>query len=100
MKALVSRAYGQLEELVLANLPKPGGQLISPLAGPPAFDREVSATYAGTTTPEGRLAEFAVQAADGRLRVEIGASYPFTQAREALVAFATRHVRGKVTVTF
>jgi NADPH2:quinone reductase len=39
---------------------KPGGQLISPLAGPPAFDREVSATYAGTTTPEGRLAEFAV----------------------------------------
>jgi NADPH:quinone reductase-like Zn-dependent oxidoreductase len=79
---------------------KPGGQLISPRGGPPAFDRDVTATYAGTTTPQGRLEELAARAADGRLRAEIGANYAFADARQALIDFATQHVRGKVTVTF
>ncbi|MFE1199534.1 SDR family NAD(P)-dependent oxidoreductase [Streptomyces olivaceoviridis] len=30
------------------------GMLVSPLAGPPAFERGVTAFYGGTTTPEGR----------------------------------------------
>ncbi|MFI9413953.1 NADP-dependent oxidoreductase [Nocardia gamkensis] len=79
---------------------KPGGLLVSPLGGPPAFDRDVRAVYTGTTTPAGRLAELAAQAATGALRVEIGAEYPFSEARQALLDFTAQHVRGKVVVTF
>ncbi|SES30314.1 NADPH2:quinone reductase [Lentzea xinjiangensis] len=79
---------------------KPGGLVVSPLGGPPEFDRDVRAVYTGTTTPAGRLAGLAAQAADGTLRVEIGAEYPFAEARQALLDFRTRHVRGKVVVTF
>jgi NADPH:quinone reductase-like Zn-dependent oxidoreductase len=60
----------------------------------------VTATYIQTKTPEGRLADFAQQAADGRLHVEIGAEYPFADAKQALVDFAGgKHVRGKVVIT-
>ncbi|MFE0474866.1 NADP-dependent oxidoreductase [Streptomyces sp. NPDC058947] len=79
---------------------KPGGQLVSPLGGPPAFDRGVTAVYTGTRTPAGRLEELAAQAADGRLAVEIHADYPFAAADRAVLDFASQHVRGKVTVTF
>ncbi|MER6345286.1 NADP-dependent oxidoreductase [Streptomyces sp. NPDC001595] len=76
------------------------GQLVSPLGGPPSFERGVTAVYTGTRTPQGRLEELAEKAADGRLRIEIGADYAFGQADQALVDFAGRHLRGKVTVTF
>ncbi|GGT38214.1 NADP-dependent oxidoreductase [Streptomyces chromofuscus] len=79
---------------------KAGGQLVSPLGGPSAFERGVTAVYTGTRTPQGRLEELAGQAAEGRLRVEIDSDYPFGQADRALVAFASQHIRGKVTVTF
>jgi NADPH:quinone reductase-like Zn-dependent oxidoreductase len=79
---------------------KPGGLVVSPLGGPPAFDHDVRAAYTGTTTPPGRLAELAAYAATGALRVEIGAEYPFTETRQALLDFTARHVRGKVVVTF
>ncbi|MFE2088595.1 NADP-dependent oxidoreductase [Streptomyces sp. NPDC059460] len=80
---------------------KSGGRVIYVLGGPPpALDRGVSATYAGAEAPEGRLGELAAQAADGRLRVEVSANYPFASARQALVDFTTQHVRGKITVTF
>jgi len=79
---------------------KPGGLLISPLGGPPSFDRDVTARYTGTTTPAGRLAQFAAQAAAGTLRVEIDAEFPFAQAREALTHFTNRHLRGKIVITF
>ena len=71
----------------------------SPLGGPASFDRDVTASYTGTTTPAGRLDELAEMAADGRLRVEIGATYPFERSREALIDFANGHIRGKVTIT-
>lgn len=83
-----------------ATAAKPGGLLVSPLGGPPSFDRDVRAAYTGTTTPTGRLTALAAQAAAGTLRVEIGAEYPFPQVRQALLDFRTRHVRGKVVVTF
>ncbi|MFC7647006.1 zinc-binding dehydrogenase [Streptosporangium lutulentum] len=70
------------------------------MGGPPAFDREVTATYAGTVAPQGRLDELAAQAADGRLRVEIGGNYAFADSRQALIDFSAHHVRGKVTITF
>ncbi|MEZ0077169.1 NADP-dependent oxidoreductase [Planotetraspora sp. GP83] len=79
---------------------RPGGRLVSPLGGPPSFDRGVTATYTGTTTPEGRLDELAAQVVEGRLRVEIGAGYPFAESRQALIDFAAKHVRGKITITF
>ncbi|MFI1976985.1 NADP-dependent oxidoreductase [Streptomyces wedmorensis] len=79
---------------------KAGGQLVSPLGGPFAFERGVTAVYTGTRTPKGRLEELAAQATDGRLSVEIDSDYAFGQADQALVDFAAKHVRGKVTVTF
>jgi NADPH:quinone reductase-like Zn-dependent oxidoreductase len=79
---------------------KTGGLLVSPLGGPPSFDRDVTARYTGTTTPAGRLAELAGLAATGALRVEIDTEYPFAEARQALTDFAGRHVRGKVVITF
>ncbi|MFD6249110.1 NADP-dependent oxidoreductase [Streptomyces roseolus] len=77
-----------------------GGRLVSPLRGPAAFERGVTAVYGGTTTPEGRLASLAALAATDELRPTIGADYPFAEARRALTDFATKHIRGKVTVTF
>ncbi|GAA2536608.1 MULTISPECIES: zinc-binding dehydrogenase [Streptomyces] len=77
-----------------------GGRLVSPLGGPASFERGVTAVYGGTTTPDGRLAALAAQAATGELRIAIGAEYAFAEARRALVDFAHKHIRGKVTITF
>lgn len=79
---------------------KDGGQLVSSLGGPPAFERGVTAAYGGTTTPEGRLDALAAQAAKGELRIEIDSEYPFDQARQALLDFTAKHVRGKIAVVF
>lgn len=79
---------------------KPGGRLVSPLGGPPAFDREITAVYTGTRTPEGLLDDLAARAAEGRLQVEISATYPFADAPQALADYATKHLRGKVVITF
>lgn len=79
---------------------RPGGRLVSPLGGPTSFGRGVTATYTGTTTPEGRLDELAAQAVDGRLRVEISGNYAFADSRQALIDFAAQHIRGKITITF
>jgi NADPH2:quinone reductase len=80
-----------------AAVAKPGGLLVSPLGGPPSFDRDVTARYTRTATPAGRLAELA---AAGALRVEIDAEYPFAEARQALTDFTSRHIRGRVVITF
>jgi len=78
---------------------KPGGLVVSPLGGPPAFDRDVTARYTGTTTPTGRLAKLAGLAGAGALHIEIDSEYPFAQARQALTDFVARHVRGKIVIT-
>jgi NADPH:quinone reductase-like Zn-dependent oxidoreductase len=78
---------------------RPGGRLVSVLGGPPAFDREVSASYVVTAFPPGRLAEVAAQAADGRLTVPVGARYAFADAARAYLDFATAHRPGKLVVT-
>jgi NADPH:quinone reductase-like Zn-dependent oxidoreductase len=79
---------------------RPGGRLISPLGGPAAFDRGVTAIYTGTRTPEGRLEALAAQAAEGHLRVEISARYSFADAPQALADYAHKHLPGKVVITF
>jgi NADPH2:quinone reductase len=78
---------------------RPGGRLVSALGGPPAFDREVTATYIVTAFPPGALAEAAAQAADGRLIVPVGARYPFADAVRAYTDFTTAHLPGKLVIT-
>ncbi|MGW1727646.1 NADP-dependent oxidoreductase [Streptomyces sp. NPDC002306] len=77
-----------------------GGRLISPLGGPSAFDRGVTAVYTGTRTPAGRLESLAGQVAEGRLRVEISGRYSFSDAPRALADYAHKHLPGKVVITF
>ncbi|MGW6742880.1 NADP-dependent oxidoreductase [Streptomyces sp. NPDC055025] len=79
---------------------RPGGRLVSVLGGPPAFGHGVGASYVVTQFPPGRLGDVAAQAADGRLEVPIGATYPFADARGAYLDFITQHVTGKYVVTF
>jgi NADPH:quinone reductase-like Zn-dependent oxidoreductase len=74
--------------------------VVSPLGGPPSFERDVTARYTGTTTPTGCLGDLASLAATGALRVEIGAEYAFSDARQALTDFTNQHIRGKVVVVF
>ncbi|WP_042415343.1 NADP-dependent oxidoreductase [Streptacidiphilus anmyonensis] len=77
-----------------------GGRLVSPLFGPQDFGRGATGVYIGTFTAEpGDLEDLAARAADGRLRVEVGATYPFTDAPQAVSDFAGKHIRGKVVIT-
>ncbi|MEH1056776.1 NADP-dependent oxidoreductase [Micromonospora sp. CPCC 206171] len=79
---------------------RPGGRLVSPAGGPPAFERDVTAVYAHIEASEGLLQRLVDRAADGGLAVEIGATYPFTEAQQAVADFVGKHTRGKVVVTF
>jgi NADPH2:quinone reductase len=81
-----------------ARAAKDGGRLVSVLGGPESFERGVTAKYIQTKVPEGRLEDLAEQAADGRLHVEIGGTYPFADSTQALLDFAAEHFRGKVVV--
>ncbi|WP_326647759.1 MULTISPECIES: NADP-dependent oxidoreductase [unclassified Streptomyces] len=79
---------------------RPGGRLVSPLFGPDDLGRDVSPVYIGSFQAEpGDLEDLAARAADGRLRVEIGARYAFDDAVQAVVDFAGKHIRGKVVIT-
>ncbi|HVX43819.1 MAG TPA: NADP-dependent oxidoreductase [Mycobacteriales bacterium] len=78
---------------------RPGGRIISVLGGPESFDRGISVRYIQTYTPEGRLRSLAEEAAAGRLTVPIGAECAFADARQALIDFAERHIRGKVVIS-
>jgi NADPH:quinone reductase-like Zn-dependent oxidoreductase len=78
---------------------KPGGRLVSVLGGAETFERGVTATYVQTKIPAGRLEELAQQAAEGKLRIEIGATYAFADAAQALVDFSSKHFPGKVVIT-
>ncbi|MEU9128858.1 NADP-dependent oxidoreductase [Kitasatospora sp. NPDC048540] len=83
-----------------ARAARPGGRLVSPLFGPQTLDRDVTPVYIGSFVPEpGDLDDLAARAADGRLRVEIGARYPFADAARAVADFAGTHIRGKVVIT-
>ncbi|MDH6131493.1 NADPH2:quinone reductase [Kitasatospora sp. MAA4] len=94
---LVNRGEGLVGS---ARAARPGGRLVSPLFGPDDLGREVSGVYIGGFTSEpGDLEKLAARAAEGTLRVEIGASYPLADAARAVADFAGKHIRGKVVVT-
>ncbi|MFJ8017314.1 zinc-binding alcohol dehydrogenase family protein [Streptomyces sp. NPDC096339] len=83
-----------------ARAARPGGRLVSPLFGPGELDRGVTPVYIGSFAPEpGDLEDLANRAADGGLRVEIGARYAFGDAVRAVADFAGKHIRGKVVIT-
>lgn len=82
-----------------ARAARPGGRLTSPLYGPDDIGGDVSPVYIGTFQAEpGDLDDLAARAADGRLRVEIGARYSLDDAVQAVADFAGKHIRGKVVI--
>ncbi|MET7621507.1 NADP-dependent oxidoreductase [Streptomyces sp. NPDC005408] len=83
-----------------ARAARPGGRLVSPLFGPAELERDVSPVYIGRFQAlPGDLDDLAARAADGRLRVELGARYPLEDAAQAVADFAGKHIRGKVVIT-
>lgn len=74
-----------------------GGLVISPLGGPPSFDRGVTATYLGVEQGLDRFAELVDRVASGGLTVRV-TSHPFTQARRTFVDFAAGRTQGSRTV--
>ncbi|WP_329200648.1 MULTISPECIES: NADP-dependent oxidoreductase [unclassified Streptomyces] len=94
---LVNRGEGLA---ACARAARSGGRLVSPLFGPDDLGRGVTPVYIGSFVPEpGDLEDLASRAADGSLRVEIGARYAFGDAVQAVADFADEHIRGKVVIT-
>jgi NADPH:quinone reductase len=89
--------------LTIAAALKPGGTLVSSLYGPDqsAYPNRISVRYIQTSPQPGDLAELARLASAGTLRVEVGKTYPFTEASQALsdLSDPTKHTRGKLVVT-
>lgn len=82
-----------------AGAARAGGRVVSPRSGPTDLGG-VTAVYIGQMTPEpGDLDRLAQLAADGSLRVEVGAAYPLDRGHEAVADFASTHIRGKVAIT-
>jgi NADPH:quinone reductase len=89
--------------LAIAAALKPGGTLVSSLYGPDqsAYPNGVRVHYIQSSPQPGDLAELARLASAGTLRVEVGKTYPFTEASQALsdLLDPTKHTRGKLVVT-
>lgn len=83
-----------------AGAAKPGGRLISPLGGPPHFDRDVIAIYTHIEASAGLLQNLVDQVAAGQLAVQVSAIYPFTEAPLAVKDFVAKHTRGKIVIAF
>lgn len=87
--------------LASARALRSGGRFASPLGGPSELgspEREVHASYVSLTLLPGDLADLAARAASGALRVEVSRVYPFGEAVEAFVDFASGHTRGKLVI--
>jgi NADPH:quinone reductase-like Zn-dependent oxidoreductase len=77
---------------------RPGGRFASPLGGPSDLGRGIHASYVSLTLLPGDLEDLAAKAASGALRVEVSRVYPFAEAVQAFVDFASGHTRGKLVV--
>jgi NADPH:quinone reductase-like Zn-dependent oxidoreductase len=74
-----------------------GTSRIVTIADPAAF--RLGVTFSGEAAHDaGALAEVARQAADGRLRVTVGETYPLEEAPAAQESVATGHGRGRVVL--
>lgn len=89
--------------LAVAAAIRDGGTLVSPLFGPDqsAFPKGVTIHYIQMKPEAGDLDELGKRAASGQLHVEIGKTYPFSNATQALADLADpqHHTRGKLVVT-
>lgn len=84
--------------LASARALRPGGRFASPLGGPEDLGRGIRAAYVSLTLLPGDLADLAARAASGALRVEVSRVYPFGEAVQAFVDFASGHTRGKLVI--
>jgi NADPH:quinone reductase-like Zn-dependent oxidoreductase len=82
---------------------KQGGALVSSLYGPDqsAYPNGVKVHYIQNKPQPGDLAELAGLASTGQLKIEIGKTYPFGSAPQALTDLTDpgKHTRGKIVVT-
>jgi NADPH:quinone reductase len=92
---LVSSGEGVLDS---ARALRGGGRFASPLGGPEDLGRGVGASYVSLTLLPGDLDDLAARAASGDLRVEVSRVYPFAEAAQAFVDFASAHTRGKLVI--
>lgn len=92
---LVSSGDGVLET---ARALRDGGRFASPLGGPSDLGRGIQASFVSLTLLPGDLEDLASKAASGALRVEVSRVYPFAEAGQAFVDFASGHTRGKLVV--
>jgi NADPH:quinone reductase len=77
-----------------------GGKVLSPLGGPPAFDRGVTAEFCHVDATEGLLESVVERVAAGELVVEVSSVREASEAPRAVADFAAKHTRGKAVVTF
>jgi NADPH:quinone reductase len=75
-----------------------GGRFVSPLGGPEDLGRGIQASYVSLTLLPEDLQDLAARAASGALRVEVSRVYPFAEAAQAFLDFASGHTRGKLVV--
>lgn len=79
-----------------------GGRLVSPLGGPSAGELgrdDVSIDYVSLKAERGDLEDLGRRVADGRLKVEISATYSLDETGKALSDKNTKHTRGKRIIT-
>ena len=85
-----------------AKLIRQGGTLVSSLYGPEqnAFPSGMTVHYIQMKAKDGDLEDLARRAASGEFHVEIGQSYAFAEAAQALVDLydPAKHTRGKLVV--
>jgi NADPH2:quinone reductase len=84
--------------LASARALRDGGRFASPLGGPQDLPRGIQASYVSLTLLPGDLEDLAARAASGALRVEVSRVYPFAEAVQAFIDFASGHTRGKLVV--
>jgi NADPH:quinone reductase len=103
LEAVIDVVNSGEELLSVAAGIRDGGTLVSPLFGPDqnAFPKGVTVHYIQMKAEPGELDELARRAASGKLHVEIGKTYPFSNAGQALTDLADpkHHTRGKLVVT-
>jgi len=92
---LVNRGEGVLGS---ARALRGGGRFASPLGGPEDLGRGITASYVSLTLLPGDLEDLAARAAGGELRVEVSRVYPFGEAVQAFIDFASAHTRGKLVI--
>lgn len=79
---------------------KNGGRLVSSIGVPETLERDIVPVHIGVEGGIGLLEGIVGRAAAGELKVEVSATYPLDNARQAYVDFvAGKHTRGKVVVT-